>query len=291
MSGKWIVYGAGGYLGEKYSALLEKEGIEFIASNNRADDPEAVAKELDDIKPTNVVSLVGRMHGPGFKNIDYLEQPGKLVDNCRDNLYAPLTLALACEKRGIHLTYMGSGCIFRYDGSGTAITEADKPNFFGSAYGVMKGFTDNIMKQFDSTVLNCRIRIPIAAEHSQRNFITKILTYPKIHSVTNSLSVLDDILPLMVDMGKRKVTGTFNMTNPGTMCHNDILKLYKEIVDPTHAWTNFTEEELKKTLKGERSNCETAPNKLLELYPDLPSAHDAVRAVMHQMKPIGTWKK
>jgi 3,5-epimerase/4-reductase len=46
---------------------------------------------------------------------DYLEKPGKLVENVRDNLFAPIALAILCKDRGIHFTYMGTGCIFNFD--------------------------------------------------------------------------------------------------------------------------------------------------------------------------------
>ena len=75
-------------------------------------------KELDTIKPTHVISFIGRTHGTigdkEYTTIDYLEQPGKLVENIRDNLFSPISLALACKEQNIHYTYLGTGCIFSY---------------------------------------------------------------------------------------------------------------------------------------------------------------------------------
>ena len=66
-----------------------------------------------------MVSFIGRTHGEidGKKipTIDYLEQPGKLVENVRDNFYSPLYMAITCSRLGIHFTQMGTGCIFAYD--------------------------------------------------------------------------------------------------------------------------------------------------------------------------------
>ena len=45
------------------------------------------------------------------------------------------------------------------------------PNFFGSSYSVVKGFTDRLMKLYDENVLNLRIRMPITGEQNSRNFI------------------------------------------------------------------------------------------------------------------------
>lgn len=107
----------------------------------------------------------------------------------------------------------------------------------------MKGYTDRLMHLLESNTLNLRIRMPITACSSGRNFITKILKYEKICDCPNSMTVLPDLIPCMVDMAERKVTGTVNLTNPGLISHNEILQMYKEVVDPSFTWKNFTYEE------------------------------------------------
>ena len=58
-----------------------------------------------------MLCLVGRTHGKidnkEYTTIDYLEQPGKIYENVRDNLYSPVFLALLAMKHKKHLTYMG----------------------------------------------------------------------------------------------------------------------------------------------------------------------------------------
>ena len=153
------------------------------ASHYRLDDTTEVGAEMNRLTPDRLVCRVGRTQGPGFTIIDYLEQPGKLVENVRDNLYAPISLGLLCRELGIHMTYMGTGCIFEYDGDhpqdsegarGNGFKEEDLPNFFGSSYSVVKGFTDRLMHLLEASVLNVRIRMPIVGEVHSRNFITKI---------------------------------------------------------------------------------------------------------------------
>ena len=47
-----------------------------------------------------------------FTTIDYLEQPGKLKENVRDNLFNPLTSAFVFKQEiGIYFTYLGTGCM------------------------------------------------------------------------------------------------------------------------------------------------------------------------------------
>ena len=239
----WLVYGAKGWIGQKYVAYANKTH-DVVCGKSRVDNPDAVRREMDAVRPSRVVCIIGRTHGPGCGTIDWLEDKGRLVDNVRDNLFGPMVLAQLCQERKIHLTYMGTGCIFMSTDATPSFIEDDVPNFFGSSYSVVKGFTDRLMHFYGDTVLNCRIRMPISSDDSPRNFITKITTYEKICSVPNSMTVLEEMLPLMISLAEHGTTGTFNMTNPGTISHNDILAMYKAIVDPTFTWTNFSTREL-----------------------------------------------
>ena len=120
-------------------------------------------------------------------------------------------MAQLCKE--IHLTYLGTGCIFDFDKThplgGNGFTEECKPNFFGSGYSIVKGFTDQMMHLYPN-VLNLRIRMPISDVPNPRNFITKITKYDKICSISNSMSVLPDLLPIMLDLASNNKTGTFN---------------------------------------------------------------------------------
>ena len=119
---------------------LEKCPCEVITlAESRADDPEAVSLELDASMPDRVICCIGRTHGPGVPNIDYLEDKPDI--NIRDNFFAPQVLAKLCENRGIHMTYIGTGCIFdSRDNYKKTYTEDDLPDFKGSAYSLVKGY-------------------------------------------------------------------------------------------------------------------------------------------------------
>lgn len=232
----------------------------------------------------------GTYQGTKINTIDYLEKPGKIKENVRDNLFSPMVMAILCKKHGIHLTYMGTGCIFEYDDNHPfgkevdGFTEESKPNFFGSSYSIVKGYTDELMHLFEDTVLNVRIRMPITSEVHPKNFITKIVNYEKVCSVPNSMTVLDELLPVMVNMLKDGKTGTINLTNPGLITHNEILEMYKEIVDPDFTWKNFTIEEQNEVLAAGRSNNFLETNKLKEYYPEVKNIKDSVKKMLMKMK-------
>jgi hypothetical protein len=132
------------------------------------------------------------------------------------------------------------------------------------------------MHLFDNT-LNLRIRMCLTPQHHWRNFITKLITYDKICTIPNSMSVLPDLIPIMVNMLVNGVTGTFNLTNPGLITHNEILEMYKEIVDPSITWKNMSLEEQTNLLAAGRSNNYLDVSKLQKLYPNVKHIKTAVR--------------
>ena len=277
---KVLLYGSQGWIGGKFAEYLQESNIDIICAKARADNEKDVEDELLAYKPTHVVSFIGRTHGEGINSIDYLEKAGKLPENIRDNLYAPLVLAVLCQKYNIHYTYLGTGCIFTGDGD---YNEDAKPTFFGSSYSIVKGYTDRIMHIYPD-VLNLRIRMPISSDIHPRNFITKILSYEKICSVPNSMTVLDDMMPIILDMMITKRRGTFNMCNKGIISHNEILEMYRELVDPTMTWQNMSLEEQDAILKAKRSNVQLDTNKLYTIYPNIPDIHTSVRECIIAMR-------
>lgn len=276
-----LVYGHKGWIGQQFTDILKQKDINFISGTSR----NKYYDEICRIKPTHVIAFIGRTHGEGFTTIDYLEQPGKLKENINDNLFSPIMIAEACRRLNIHFTYLGTGCIFTY-GEERKFTEESLPNFFGSSYSTVKGFTDQLMKNYEN-VLNLRIRMPITDTKNPRNFITKITTYEKICSTPNSMSVLPDLLPRIVHLMREGVTGTINFTNPGFISHNEILEMYREIVDPSFVWENFSEEDQNKVLLSERSNNYLDTSRLKTFFPDIPNIHDAIRTCLMKYK-IGT---
>ena len=273
---KYLLFGYKGWIGKQIFELLKLNAEnEIITTDIRVDNYNEIEKFIIETNPDRIISVIGRTYGDNINSIDYLEQKGNLKININDNLYSPLNLALISNKYNIHFTYMGTGCIF--NGYEKEYREDDSPDFFGSSYSIVKGFTDRIMKNFENT-LNVRIRMPITNDiNSNRNFINKIINYKKICSMNNSMTVLNDLLPLLIDMINKKEIGTINLTNPGYISHNEILELYKEIVKPDFTWENMTIEDQNKILLSERSNNILNTERLQRLYPDVKDIKTSIK--------------
>ncbi len=288
---KLLIFGSKGWIGTQFINYLNEnykndENFSYIETNVKADNEILVNDIILSHCPTHIISFIGRTYGPGFNSIDYLEQKGKLRENIRDNLYAPIVLASLANKHKIHYTYLGTGCIFSQENPlDKAYIEKDDPDFFGSSYSIVKGFTDRLIRFYPNT-LNLRIRMPIVDYNHPRNFITKITNYNKIISLPNSMTILSDFYPIIVDLIKKKETGTINLTNPGVISHNEILEMYKELVDPNFKWENFTIEEQNKILASERSNNYLDTTKLVNMYPNIRDIKTGIRECLIKMKTI-----
>ena len=290
---KVLIYGSKGWIGTQFIDILEKNNILYESGDVRVDNINELSKEIKNINPTHIVSFIGRTHGKigdkVYSTIDYLEKEGKLHENIRDNLFSPIILAIISKELDIHFTYLGTGCIFKFDENhpfGKEINGFDEnslPNFFGSSYSTVKGFTDRLMHLFEN-VLNLRIRMPITGVMNPRNFITKITTYEKICSIPNSMTVLPELLPIALDMMINKKVGTINLTNPGLISHNEILDMFKEIVDPNFVYKNFSIEEQSKILASDRSNNYLETGLLEKWYPHIKNIKDSVRECLIEYK-------
>ncbi len=281
-----LVYGGKGWIG---SMLVTKwkelyPSYKFICSETRILPENINILKTEIAKADRVFSCVGRTSGGNIPNIDYLED--KVNENVRDNLFAPLLLCKLCDALGVHFSYIGTGCIFSANTRENTYeyAEDDNPEYFGSAYSVVKGYTDTLMKLFTFNTLNLRIRMPITDDWSSKNFIAKISKFENICSYPNSMTYLPDLIPIMIDMSMRKITGTFNMVN-GSMSHQEILDLYTQIVDEKHTYNLIEEDKLDTLLKAKRSNNILTNTKLCGSYKVRP-LKECIIAALNNMKKI-----
>ena len=278
---KILFYGHKGWIGQmiisQWVNTFPNDTIILSSTKVTYENYSTLESEISEVD--RVICTVGRTSGDSIPNIDYLED--HLFENMRDNLSAPILLANICKSKNVHMTYMGTGCIFSsntrvYD---KIFTEDDVPNFFGSSYSIVKGFTDNLLKTY-ANVLNLRIRMPITNSEHPKDFITKILKFSKLCSYPNSMTFLPSIIPCIVDMSRKNITGTYNMTNAGSISHEEIIDLYKSLINSNHNCEFIEQDELKNILKCQRSNNILDQTKLQKLYPDLPDIKSCVKEAL-----------
>lgn len=283
-SAVFLVFGGKtGWIGQQIVALLKNEGHLVYPAESRLENRDDVEREILSIHPDYIINCAGVT---GVPNVDWCETHPQ--DTLRSNIIGALNLVDVAYLHEIPVTNFGTGCIYEYDethplGSSIGFKETDTPNFAGSFYSKTKIMLDTLLGYYPN-VLNLRLRMPISSDLHPRSFISKITKYQKVINIPNSMTILDDLLPVAISMTLRGLKGTYNFTNPGTLSHNEILDLYREYVDPKFYYTNFSVEEQNKILLAKRSNNELDVSKLLAEYPDIPHVRDSIRHVFQKMQ-------
>lgn len=273
---KVLLFGRG-YLAGKFHTIFPS------AETADADiaDPVAVGATLGRVRPDMVINCAGKTGRP---NIDWCED--HKPETLRSNVTGPLVLLEECRRRSLYWVHLSSGCIYEGDKGGRGFTEDDPPNFTGSFYARTKSWADQILREFPvgpdqcGGVLQLRLRMPFTNEHHDHNLITKLLRYPRVLDVQNSLTYLPDFLKVAAKLIKRRRIGTYNVVNPGTISPYRIMQLYRELVDPTHTFERLTIQDLPTAVKAGRSNCVLSTEKLENEGIRLRPVEETIRAAL-----------
>lgn len=284
----FLVFGGKtGWIGQKMVSLLREQNHIVYAAESRLENREAIENEILRIRPDYIINCAGCT---GTPNVDWCEDHQQ--QTIRTNIIGTLNVIDVAYLHNIHVTHFGTGCIYEYDkahplGSHKGFTEEEEPNFAGSFYSKTKIYLEKLLDSYPN-VLNLRLRMPISSDFHPKNFIAKITQYQKVIDIPNSMTILDDLLPVAVQMTLRELTGKYNFVNPGTLSHNQILDLYRLYIDRSFIYNNFTIEEQNKILKARRSNNELDATKLTHEFPEIPSIQTSIHAVFKKMAALLT---
>jgi len=273
--GKILVFGRG-YLGTRMAAALE--GSTLVDPGVCADicDRPAVERLLEAHRPDAVLNAAGRTGRP---NIDWCESNRDAAFH--SNVLGPQRLAEACSEAGVHLVHIGSGCVFFGESPRPGGWREDDRANPDSYYTRTKYAADLLLEQLPGVAI-VRIRLPLDQIPGPRNLISKLAGYPTVAEADNSVTVLEDLAPVVAGIVERRLTGVFHATNPGTLRHSALLRLYRELVDGGHEYELVTPADLlaRGVVKVARSNCVLASPRLSEAGLDMPPIHESLPAIM-----------
>ncbi|GFS45438.1 rhamnose biosynthesis 3 [Actinidia rufa] len=247
---KFLIYGRTGWIGGLLGKICEKQGIPFEYGKGRLQERSQLLADIQSVKPTHVLNAAGVTGRP---NVDWCES--HKPETIRTNVVGTLTLA---DGRALDLRRKTSPI--------SSVPSTQKP----------RPWLKNLLNEYDN-VCTLRVRMPISSNLANpRNFITKIARYDKVVNIPNSMTILDELLPISIEMAKRNLGGIWNFTNPGVVSHNEILEMYKDYIDPNFKWVNFTLDEQAKVIVAPRSNNEMDASKLKNEFPELLSIKESL---------------
>jgi 3,5-epimerase/4-reductase len=268
-----LIFGPG-YLGQKFADAIPGSTL----STADIADGDAVREAIETFKPDAVLNTAGKTGKP---NVDWCET--NKIATMRSNVIGALTLAEACAEANLHLTHLASGCIFygpSPDPKGWLESDFANPLPF---YSRTKYAADLVLSELPNVAI-ARLRMPIDGMPGGRNLISKLVKYPKIIDVENSVSVIPDLVAAVLKMIEVRAQGIFHVVNDGTMKHRDLIALYDELVDPSHTNEWITSEDLVKqglVTKG-RSNCILQNTRLKEIGVEMRPVSVALRQCMEE---------
>jgi len=283
--------GGSGYVGQAYQALLTRKGIAF-RNLRRAEldysNPTVLAEALRRERPEFLINAAGYTGKP---NVDACElHKGECL---MGNAVLPGLIAQACTEAGVPWGHVSSGCIFtgaRPDGSG--FTETDAPNFTFrqnncSFYSGTKALGEEVLAG-QPNVYIWRLRIPFNEVDNPRNYLTKLMRYPRLLEATNSISQLEEFVAATFACWEKRIPfSTYNVTNPGQVTTREVVALIKKSGVHPKDYEFFASEAdfMKLAAKTPRSNCVMDSSKLAATGIRLTEVHAAVgQALRH-------WKK
>jgi len=258
---KVLLFGSTGFIGSQLKEALEAEGHEVAGPRIEIRNFDEVRKTIKEVEPDYIINATGMTGKP---NVDWCEDHP--VETYTVNVTGSLNIAAAALEKNIKVAQLSSGCVYSGDNNGKGFTEEDEPNFFGSMYS-----------------RSLRVRIPIMGKSTPKNLIDKMLLYPKMINITNSCTVMEDFVPAAIQLIEMGTTGIINMTNIGAMNHEEIMTLYKEIVDPDFEINLMGEEEQAELCKR-RSNDVLNTDKREALGVHMPPLEDSLRRILKNYK-------
>jgi dTDP-4-dehydrorhamnose reductase len=286
-----VLLGGSGWVGSAFREALERMRIPF-RSVSRASvdytDAAALARLLQHERPSFLINAAGYVGKP---NVDACELNKAAC--LAANAVLPATIASACAAAGIPWGHVSTGCIYegtRPDGGG--FTEEDPPNFTFRAprcsfYSGTKALAEEMLAGAPGLYV-WRMRIPFNHVDGPRNYLTKLMRYPRLLDATNSLSELDEFVSACLACWRgRAPFGTYNVTNPGHITTREAVDLIRDAGLSTRPFDFFADEAefMRVAARTPRSNCVMDSRKLAAQGIEMTEVHEAVARALRQWVP------
>jgi dTDP-4-dehydrorhamnose 3,5-epimerase-like enzyme/dTDP-4-dehydrorhamnose reductase len=213
----FYIFGSSGFIGSIITNTIIELNKNIYKTKLRLENIEKIENELLVYKPKYVICSAGLT---GTPNISWCET--YRTETIETNITYQMTLAHICKKHNIHLTIIGSGVIFNND---KFYTENDEGNFDKNFYGKCRISLENMVRNYNN-ILYVRINYPISKNYSNKNLITKLLSYSNIDNVKITLTYLDELIPYLIDLINNNEYGICNLVNEGVISLEEIIDIY-----------------------------------------------------------------
>jgi len=197
-----------GFLAQQIHAYFKGvgENIRWLSQFDFGNDD--LKKIIEQSAPTVIINAVGET------DIEWCEK--NRDEAFMVNSAAVMRLACICHQYGISFVHFSTGEIFRGDTWTGFFTEASEP-CPDSWYAKTRLYAEEFIRDATDDYLILRICFPISSHPHPENFLDRCATYEKLSRTETSVTILDDLIPVMHRLLFSRFTGTFNCVNAGTI--------------------------------------------------------------------------
>lgn len=273
-----------GYIG----ARCHEEWEDSVISDRKIYSSNDVLRLISMFQPDAVLNAAGVK---GYPNVDWCET--HQLETAEGNINLPLYIAQACAKKDIYMLHISSGCIFYGDSpSVDGWKEEDIANPT-SYYSKTKYAADLALQDLPNVGI-ARIRIPMDDRHNRANILDKLASYPKIIDVSNSITVIPDMIEVFHKLLEKRAEGVFHVTNPGSISYRAVMAFYQKYVNPkqTNEWIDENDLVEKGLTLKTRSTNVMQSTRLGEIGIKMPDVYKAVeRTIREYAKTAPGWEQ
>lgn len=167
----------------------------------------------------------------GKTNIDWCENNKRECFNV--NTIIANNLSALCKANGKKYVYISSACVFESKNKEDKKFE-DSPVNPQCFYSKTKAMAEELILETNPDSLIVRIRLPISSQPHPRNTITKLLSYKNVNTSQETVTVVEDMIPILSQLIREKKSGIFHLVNAGTISPAEIVEMFNHIYS---TWT------------------------------------------------------
>jgi dTDP-4-dehydrorhamnose reductase len=260
-----LVFGAGQIAGfiEEYFGKVLISAADITKVNE-------IEKDIKKYKPNAVINTAA------MTSLEWCEQ--NKLKAFEINTLGALNVWEVCKKYNVFMCHFSSGCIFSSETVDQVYYEDSIPNP-KSYYSWTKVWSENLLGK-SPKLLILRPRVVISSKVERRNTLAKWMVYSHFISDQNSVTIVEDMLPVMKSLIARRISGTFHIANKGTISPLEIARILKKTVNPKMIIKETTLEEVNKNLISKRVSTVLNTQKLETVGFGLPNVDTSVLKII-----------
>ena len=236
--------------------------------------PEELEKDLVKYKPGVVINTAAKT------SIDWCEQ--NKLEAFNINTLGALKVWESCQKHSIFLVHFSSGCIFSSKSTKDIYSEKDTPNP-ACFYSWTKVWAENLLGK-SPNLLIVRPRVIISSKVDRRNTLSKWLVYSHFISDENTVTIIEDMMPILRKMVDRRICGIYHVANKGTVSPLKVAYLLKKTINPGMKIHTTNLSEVNRNLVAKRVTTILSTEELKKQGFELPHVNEAIPTIIERFK-------